>query len=305
MKFFWTALVILTMVLPIRSGTRVDLRNLVGVSAFALTLRSEDYIRAFIEHIQAHGYNTIRVGSETGGWEDNKVKWLPPGPKINTRQARKNVRKLLRVAAEYPNLWVQLVVGFTERDNHKATIRWAKFCAKATKSYRNVFLSAMNEPYMSNWTTKELIELINILKKSGRPVGVDQPAEGGSYKYNRELAAHVDYLDMHPKRNPDLNRKELLNLARLNGWVFLSETTCYLSNENAKRWPNLRGNSLFYLNGLKREKAQRKVAIAYMKRVKRTHKIMWAFHHLDGIKCEPPKGWKKGDPLKFWLPKWR
>lgn len=304
MKLFWATVVALALVIPF--GTRVNLHNLVGVTAFALALRSEDYIRAFIERIRTFGYNVIIVGSETGGWtKKDHPSWLPQGPKINTKEARRNVRKLLRVAAEYPNLRVQLVVGFTERDNHRATKRWAKFIAKAVKPYRNVFLRAMNEPYMSNWTTGELIELINILKKSGRPVGVDQPAEGGHWRYNRELAAHVDYLDMHPRRNPDLNIRELKNLANLNGWVFLSETTCYLSNENAKRWPNLRGNSLFYLNGLRREKAQRKEATAYMKRVKRTHKIMWSFHFIDGIKCEPPKGWKKGDPLKFWLPKWR
>lgn len=306
MKLFWTTIAVLTLVFTTPRGTRVDLRNLVGVTSFALALRSVDYIRAYIEYVQSYGYNTVIVGSETGGWtKKDHPSWLPQGPKINTKAARKNVKKLLRVAAEYPNLWVQLIVGFTERDDHRATIRWAKFCAKAAEPYRNVFLRAMNEPYMSNWTTKELIELIDILKKSGRPVGVDQPAEGGYYKYNRELAAHVDYLDMHPKRNPDLNRRELQNIARLNGWVFLSETTCYLSNENAKRWPSLRGNSLLYLNGNAREKAQRRVVIAYMKRVKRTHKILWGYHSIDGIKTEPPKGWKKGDPLKFWLPKWR
>jgi hypothetical protein len=299
MKRSWVAipvLLVLAMQQP-KYGTKVDLRNLVGVSAFSLANRDEDYIRAFIKRVMDHGYNTIRVGSETGGWTPHDhPKWLPQGPKINTKAARKNVKKVLRVASEYPNLWVQLVVGFTERDNHKATIRWAKFCAKASKSYRNVFLSAMNEPYMSNWTTEELIELIKILKKSGRPVGVDQPAEGGHWRYNRELAAHVDYLDMHPKRNPDLNQRELKNLAVLNGWVFLSETTSYLSNDNAKRWPSFRGNSLFYLNGLKREKKQQKAAKAYMKRVRRTHKIMWSFHSIDLIKC---------DTLDFWLPKWR
>jgi hypothetical protein len=258
------------------------------------------------------------VGSETGGWtKHDHPSWLPQGPKINSKQARKNVKKLLEIAAQYP-ISVQLVVGFTERDNHKATRRWARSMAKITKPYRNVFLSAMNEPYMSNWSDDELIELINILKESGRPVGVDQPAGpgtwryhtglpyyqkannapvlGASFQFSKRLASHCDYLDMHPPRNPEPNKKELDNIVRLNGWVFFSETTCYLSNENAKRWPNLRNNSLFYCNGAKREKAQQKVAKAYMRRVERANKILWSWHSIDCIKC---------DTLDFYLPKWK
>lgn len=282
----------------------VNLRKIVGVSAFALAMRGEDYIRAYIQHVKDHRYNLIRVGSETGGWtKHDHPSWLSQGPKINTKAARQNVKKLLRVA-ESERIWVQLVVGFTERDNHKATKRWAKFIAKATKDYDNVILSAMNEPYMSNWDHDELVELIEILQKSDRPVSVDQPAQGGSWKYNYQLSRHVDYLDMHPKRNPEPNKRELDNLRRLNGRVFLSETTCYLSNENAIRWPSLRGNSLFYGNGNKREKSQRKIVVAYMKRVKRAGHN-WSFHSIDTIKTEPPRGWKPGDKLKFWLPRWR
>ncbi|MCP4878303.1 MAG: hypothetical protein GY896_22855 [Gammaproteobacteria bacterium] len=287
----------LPVVAPSKKGTPVDLKKLVGVTAFALGLRNEVYIRSFIERIIRFNYNTIRLGSETGGWTaHDHPEWLPEGPKINTKAARKNVKKVLRIAAEYPNLWVQLVVGFTARDDHRATKRWAKSMARISRPYRNVFLSAMNEPYMSNWTTGELIELIDICKRSKRPVGVDQQAEGGHWRYNRELAAHCDYLDMHPRRNPDLNRNEIENLERLNNWVFLSETTCYLSDANATQWPSLRNNSLFYLDGNSKEKAQRREARNYKNRVKRVHQIMWSFHSIDLIKC---------NTLDFWLPRWR
>lgn len=273
---------------------RINLRDLRMVSAFALALRTETYIRAFIERVQAKKRNVIRVGSETGGWEDNNLEWLPPGPKINSKEARKNVRRVLRVAAD-TGIWVQLVVGFTERDDHKATKRWARSMAKIAKPFDNVLLSAMNEPQMSNWTVGELIELLDILRPSGCPVGVDQPCEGGRWRYNRELARHCDYLDMHPRRNPDLSKAELRNIFRKNGRVLFSETTCYLSNANAKRWPNLRGNNNFYLDGRKREKAQWKAYRAYMKRVLRAGH-MWGDHSIDLIKC---------NTLDFRLPKYK
>ena len=273
----------------VRADTEPDLYNLIGVTAFALAMRDEAYINSFISHVQSAGYNTLIVGSATGGWARYGAGWLPAGPLRNTPEALANVRQLLRVTAQYPNLHVQLISSFTNRSSdHNGQLDWARKLASLVRKegYRHVTFRAMNEPQMSNWDTRELIQLIQILQESGRPVTVDQPAEGGHWKYDRQLMGVVDYLDMHPRRNPDLTMGELQNLARLNGVVFLSETTSYATDQDITMWPRFRNNSLIYLNGTGTEQERKNAAIAYKNRVKSTHSIMWAFHSIQLIMCE-------------------
>lgn len=281
----------------VRADTEPDLYNLIGVTAFALAMRDEAYIHSFISHVQSAGYNTLIVGSETGEWDRYSKSlyaqimagWLPAGPKRNTPEALANVRQLLRVTAQYPNLHVQLISSFTGRSfDHDGQLDWARKLASLVRKegYRHVTFRAMNEPQMSNWDTGELIQLIQILQESGRPVTVDQPAEGGKWKYDRQLGGIVDYLDMHPRRNPDLSMAELGNLARLNGRVFLSETTAYASDIDINTWPQFRRNALIYLNGEGTEQERQAAAIEYKNRVKSTHSIMWAFHSIQLIMCE-------------------
>lgn len=276
-----------------RVETEPDLTQIVGLTAFALALRDETYIHSFILRSLEHGYNTIRVGSETGGWSDNNVRWLPPGPRACTEEARKNLKRLLKVAAQYPNFWVEVVAGFTERDNHALTKQWSRQVANICAPYQNVLISAMNEPQMSNWTTRELNELIQILKKSGRYVGIDQPAEGGHWKFNRNL--RVDFQAMHPKRNPRPTLSELHNISNLNGLVLLDETTCYVTDWQVQNY-RLANNSLFYNNGNGKEKKRQKLAEVYMEDIRSIRDLRWFFHSIDLIMCEV---------LDFWLPKWR
>lgn len=275
--------------MDVRADTEPDLYNLVGVTAFALALRDEGYIHSFISHVQSAGYNTLIVGSETGGWKRYSASWLPAGPLRNTPEALANVRRLLRVTAQYPNLHVQLISSFADRSNdHKGQLDWARKLTSLVRKegYRHVTFRAMNEPYMANWSVGELLQLIQILQESGRPVTVDQPAEGGKWKYDRTLMGRVDYLDMHPRRNPDLSSMEIQNLGRLNGTVFLSETTAYASDADLATWPQFQNNALIYLNGTGTEEERRREAVEYKDRVKAERDIMWAFHSIQFIMCE-------------------
>lgn len=279
----------------VRNDTRPDLRQVVGVSAFALALRDENYVRYYIDRVQEHGYSSIRVLSKTDGWADNHTATLPPGPPMGGG-AEKNLKRLLRAAAEYPNFWVELVACATERDDHQECKQWTHKVATIAKEYKNVYLSAMNEPQMSNWTTGELNELIGILRKSAprHMVGIDQPAEGGSWKFNPSL--NVDFRAVHPRRNPDLSLAEIQNVVRLNGLTLFDETTCYCSDSDVARWPRMKNNSLYYLNGTGTEKQRRNAAKKYMESFKKVRSARWFFHSVATIAC---------DRLDFWLPRWR
>ena len=273
-------------------ATEPDLYQVVGVSAFALAMRDESYVHGFINYVMSRGYNSIRVLSKTDGWSDNNVQWLPPGPPMGGG-AEQNLKRLLRVAAQYPNLWVEVVACATERDDHRECKAWARKVANICKKYKNVYISAMNEPQMSNWTNGELNELMSILRKSGRPVGVDQPCEGGHWRFPRDL--RVDFKAMHPRRNPGLNLAELRNVVNLNGLVLFDETTAYVSDWEADTW-HLRNNSLFYLNGNGTEKQRQKAWNEDMEMYRQVRNARWFAHSIATIRCET---------LDFYLPRWR
>jgi hypothetical protein len=280
-----------------RQDTEVEFNRVVGVTAFALADRDESYIHSFIQRVLEHGYNTLRVGSETSDWSWPGIpSYLPQGPPIESPEARENVKKLLRVTAAYPNLWIQLISSFTIKEGSFARQKnWARFVASKSQGYKHVFVSAMNEPHQSSYTHGEIIELLKILKTSGRPVGVDYQAEPGHWRYPSDVARYCDYLDMHPRRNPDLSLDELRHVAGLNGLVLLSETTSYASEENIRHWPRLGNHSNIYLDGHGTEEDRKRAARQYMERVRQVQRLRWFFHSIDLIRCET---------LDFWMPRW-
>jgi hypothetical protein len=255
----------------------------------------------FIDKVMAAGYNTLRVGSETADWNWNgKPSYLPQGPPIESKEAKDNLKRLLKVTATYPNLWVQLISSFTIKEGPMSRQKqWARYVAQKSKGYKHVFLSAMNEPHQSSISHGEIIELLKILKPSGRPVGVDYQAEGGHWRYPREVMGHVDYIDMHPRRNPDLSLGELQNVVGLNGLTLFSETTAYASDWDIQHWPRFRNHSNIYLDGHGTEKDRQKAAKQYMNRFKQVRRARWFFHSISLIRYGST--WS-GD---FWLPKWR
>lgn len=287
-----------------RMETEVDFNQVTGLSGFALALRDESYIHGYINKSLEEGYNAVRILGKTDGWSRKQIgwmqllqRWLPPGPPMGGG-AEQNLKRVLKVAAQYPNLWVEVVACATERDNHEECKLWSRKVANICEGYKNVFINAMNEPQMSNWTNRELNELMKILRKSGRPVGIDQPCEPGHWKFDREL--RVDWQGMHPWRNrrenhPTLTKAELRNVIALNGLVLFNETNCYVSDWEADTW-NLRNNDLFYLNGNGTEKQRQRAAIQDMEMYRSVRDAKWYFHSIATIMCES---------LDFWLPKWR
>lgn len=290
-----------------RADTEVDFHQVVGITAFSLPSQTETYIHGFINYVQSYGYNTVRILSKRDGWKHEPKKamtllqilhrWLPPGPPMGGG-AEEELKKVLRIAAQYPNFWVEVVSCATERDDHKECKAWSRKVANITKPFKNVFSNAMNEPQMSNWSNHELNELMAILRASGRPVGVDQPAEAGHWRFPRDL--RVDWKGMHPWRNkregvPTLTIQELRNVISLNGLVLFNETSAYASDWEADNW-NLRNNDLFYLNGNGTEKQRQKAAIEDMEMYRSVRDAKWYFHSIATIMCES---------LDFWLPRWR
>jgi hypothetical protein len=284
-----------------RADTEPDFHRVVGITAFSLATADEGAIRSFVEKILENGYNTLRVGSETADWQWKGIPgYLPQGPPIESKEARDNIKRLLKVTATYPNLWIQLISSFTIKEGPMSRQKsWARVVARLSEDYKHVFLSAMNEPHQSSISHKEIIELLKILKASGRPVGVDYQAEAGHWRYPRVVMGYTDYVDMHPRRNPDLSLDELRHVVNLNGLVLFSETTSYASERNIISWPRLGNHSNIYLDGQGTEKDRRRAAKRYMERFRQVRKARWFFHSINTMRYGAT--WR-GD---FWLPRWR
>jgi hypothetical protein len=252
------------------------------------------------QKVLAHGYNTLRVGSETADWNWKGIPgYLPQGPPIESQEAKDNLKRLLKVTATYPNLWMQLISSFTIKESSmKRQKNWAQFVANKSRGYKHVFLSAVNEPHQSSFSYGEVIELLKILRTSGRPVGVDYQAENGRWRYPREIMGHVDYIDVHPRRNPDLSLDEIRHVVSLNGLVLFSETTSYASDQNIISWPRLGNHSNIYLDGHGTEQDRQRAARQYMERFRPVRRAKWFFHSIDLIRYG--SAWA-GD---FWLPAW-
>jgi hypothetical protein len=274
--------------IEMRQDTEPDFYQVVGYSGFALAMRDESFMHSYINHGIGHGYNTIRVLGKTDGWGRTKhPEWLPPGPSMGGG-AEENLKRMLKVAAQYPNFWLEIVACATERDNHKECLAWARQVAKITRGYKNVFINAMNEPQQSNWTNGELNELMQVLRASGRPVGVDQPCEPQHWRFPSDLI--VDWKGMHPWRNPypkypevhTLTPAELRNVVRLNGLVMFNETSSYVSDWEADRW-NLRNHDNFYLRGNGTEEERKQAAIDDKNLYKHVRNAQWYAHSVAGI----------------------
>jgi hypothetical protein len=270
-------------------------------------------MRGFIEKILSAGYNTLRVGSETE-WRSFKPQaaqrtllgnmwahgYLPHGPPVGSAECQENLKRLLKVTATYPNLWVQLISSFTCKDGwypFRKQKDWARYVGNKARKYKHVFLSAMNEPTQDGYTYGEIQELVNILRQSGRPVGVDYPCEGGRWRYPRQM--DVDYIDFHPRRNPDLSLGELENVVGLNGLSLFSETTSYASDENIQQWPHLGNHSNIYNEGHGTEEDRKRFAKNYLGRFKKVRRARWFFHSVDLIR------WGAEYQGDFWIPRWR
>lgn len=276
---------------------KLRFKKVVGCSAFSLAQYPEDHIRAFIQHVKSRGYNTIRVLSETGHWDELNCRYLPAGPRANTPAAKRDVRKLLRVS-EQERIWVELVSSGTIKHlTFRFQNNWARKVAKLARPYKHVFLNAMNEPQQSSMSESEVLGLIRTLRAySGLPTGVDAPCEAGHWRFPRKWKAECDWIGMHPRRNPDLVSREIKNVVNLNGLVLFNETTSYISDDEITKYRVHVPNALFYNNGMPKQGKRKSMARAYMRRFKRIPQARWYFHMLAGLHCQD---------VDFWMPVWK
>lgn len=238
-----------------RVDRRVDLRKVRGVTAFGATLLSEDELVAFAEHIQARGYNTMRVGAQTDGWCDNGVSYLPCGPKFGSEEWEQNLRRLLDVTSRREGIWIQLIPTFTHKeDGYEACARITERVIEIVQTgtrddptpFRHIVWEAVNEYVhpISQLEHRHVKRLLRRLRETGLPVGTDrsggreQPWEG---YYPEDLIPLVDYIAFHPPRYdwaggecvsklPGPNRLRRV-ISRYDKPVWMDETVKYVSDE--------------------------------------------------------------------------
>ena len=283
---------------PIRNDTEPSFHDVVEFSGFALAQYPESHIRAYVENGLFHGYNTVRVCSETGHWALEGVAYLPSGPLAGTPEAIEDVKRLLRVTAEYPNLWVELISSCTIKHlNARDQREWARQVGEIAKDYNHVFLNAMNEPWQSSLDFVEVLSLIRVLKDSGRPVGTDWVAEAGAWRFPRAWMRECDWIGVHPRRSPELTLDEIRTVINKNGPgpVLFNETTSYVSDVDKDQFGINVPNGLFYNEGMGTEDERKQMATDYMGLFKHVSRARWGYHMLAGLHCER---------TDFWMPRW-
>ncbi len=278
----------------IRNDVEPDLWSIKGSSGFALAQYDDSHIRAFIENLIRQGYDCVRVCGETTYWG---FAYLPAGPDLEG--AAEDVRKLLRVTAEYAGFSVLLVPTCTIRDHRDfATIRgWTQRVADIVieKDYKHVFFEAVNEYWhpASNVRGKDakVADLIRILRSTGRLVGTDDNIVPGSVVYNPALRRVVDFPSVHPWRNPDPTRREIKRIVDKNGGlVVFSETTAYATQEEVDTF-GLLGKGTVALRGGGTEGDRRRVIREYKEACESVPGCIWFAHSIEGLHCENTEMW--------------
>ena len=284
---------------PIRNDTEPSFYDVVGFSGFSLAQYSESHIRAYVENGMSYGYNTVRVCSETGEWDQSGVAYLPPGPHAGTPEAIEDVKRLLRVTAEYPNLWVELISSCTIKHYFDARTqrKWARQVGEIAKDYNHVFINAINEPWRSTLDFQEVLGLIRELKPYGRPVGTDWHALPGSWKFPRDWMRECDWLGVHPQRSPEPTLEDIRTIVNKNGPgpVLFNETTSYVSDSDIAQYGIGIPNGLFYNKGRGTEFERKQMATNYMELIRLVNRARWYFHMVAGLHCER---------TDFWMPRW-
>ncbi|UCD56785.1 MAG: hypothetical protein JSV16_13315 [Candidatus Hydrogenedentota bacterium] len=273
-----------------RADRAPDIASIRIYSAFALPLRDEATITAIVMNARSHGFDTPRVCLELEGWPDER--YLPRGPNIETKAAIENVERVFDVTARIPNTYVLAVPVCTIKENGRSYEKikwWTRKVAEivAREDYRHVIWEAVNEHYHPNSSLKnerKVIPLIETLQRiTGLPAGTDDSVVRGNVIYNPGLRHHVDFLSVHPWRNPDPSGKDIERIVERNGGqVVLSETTSYVTPEQME---------LYFPNGSGLVTSDKEQILRYGRRCKRQPGCVWSFHSVDGLKCEGPFAW--------------
>jgi hypothetical protein len=153
------------------------------------------------------------------------------------------------------------------------------------KDYKHVVFEAVNEhwhPASRVRSDAKVLELIRILQRTNRPVGTDDNVHPGSQSYNPALRGAVDFISVHPWRNPDPSRAEIARIVRKNGGlVVFSETTSYVTEEELS-WFDLPNCNLAGCGETKT--SERKAQIrAYKEACDSVPGCVWTYHSVTGL----------------------
>lgn len=259
-----------------------------GAVAFPLTLRPREYIRKLVQHLQAHGYNSVSVGAQS--WTPAQAKrapMLPPGPPVGGAEWAKNLETMLDETARHENFFVQLIPTFGHKqydtDPDGQEMAWHLNHARKINAiiqaggYKHVFIDVMNE-FKHPLTDDDLgdtdiTRLGDFWQNAGFKVTSDH---GGREKvageriwkaYYPKAWQGFDFYAWHPTRNPEPTKNQFQKANdRWPGKALLyNETVCYASDETLRQWPKLRGKHTIACKGMKTED-DRKQAVRDIKR---------------------------------------
>ncbi|MHC4705080.1 MAG: hypothetical protein ACYTFQ_31405 [Planctomycetota bacterium] len=271
-------------------------------------MRERDYIFDFCHYVHEHGYNWLRVGTQTDGWADfghDKAEYLRVGPEFGTKAWKENLETLLDVTARVPDTWVQLIPTFTHKQRQKGGYkRFIEMCRKVNEivvagDYKHVFYSAMNEPEhpLSNWMKDEEVRkiLLWLREFTPYPVGTDHPGKRsvpasewwGRFPWVwRDVC---DYYAFHPPRNPspptDRWRYTVDKYAKEGKFVLWDETTCYASQVEIDKY-KLKGKGTIVNMGRGGDRQRQSAMVQEMNKARASgRRGRWLYHSIWGMEC--------------------
>lgn len=297
---------------PPRVDAPPDPTRILGITAFALPLHSWEYITEVANYVRSKGLNTLRVGFETWRWDGSlgrrlaftegvdhgaydigKVMaahgYLPRGPKFDSEENLRNVRRMLEATARVPGIWVELIPVFTIKgldypDTPEMRREAVRLAAQLVVEggFEHVFFSYANEWRRSGGVgekieREEVIWGLEELRKTGRLVTTDCPGtprdEVWFPDYERDFLPYVDMVAFHPRRNPEPDLWHLgLGYSRYvvrdeKLACLYNETTSFATDAELELYPHLKGSFLVANEGRPPESLRKEIIVEYMKRI--------------------------------------
>lgn len=293
---------------PPRVDQQPDLYSVRGVTAFGAPLLSEPELLAYINHVQASAVNMLRAGAQTDGdgWCGSSRLYLDEscGPAPGTVEWRQNLTRFLDVTSRVPGLSVQLIPTFTHKgDGYQRCAEIMEMVIEIQRAgseddprpYEHVVWEAVNEwrHPLSKFTVHQVTRLLQRLRETGQPVGVDfdggeaEPWEG---YYPTEHLPYIDYIAFHPPRHDDCepirpSRSRLRKVISSFGLpVWIEEPTAYLSDESKTLYGIGDRNGHYAACGGRSDGYRRRLTQEYADDVVAAGGV-WFTHHAN-FKCD-------------------
>ena len=195
-----------------------------GAGLEDLAALQQQYIYQKLTYMRSNGFNTARVGAQTGGWCGNDAFYLVCGTEPYTPKWYENLRGFLAASARVEGMYVQLIPTFTYKGHSGGKVALVKLTQEVVKivqekNYKHVFYEAFNEfnhPITRDGGNLRGSVLRAVLKALPRPRGTDVPGnheDGDRWRGNPDHSVFdtaidlMDYIAYHPPRNPEATAK--------------------------------------------------------------------------------------------------